>query len=90
MAVADANSKPTFKGAETKVKAATSVGGTVSGLATVVLYVVGKTTGLDSDMPDTVQVALLGLLTAAFTAVAAFYAGWRAKHTHRPDLRSEA
>lgn len=87
--VAAADSKITFKGAESKVKAATSVGGSVSGLATVLLYTVGKVTGLNADMPDAVQVALLGVITAGLTGLAAFYAGWRAKHTHRADLRTD-
>lgn len=73
------------KGAETKVKASTGVGGLSAALLTLAVYFLSKWNFV-SDMPGAVQAALATVLVGLLTATGAFVAGFKARHTLRPDL----
>lgn len=70
---------------ELKVKASTLAAYAGSTVALAVLNGVSADASVISGMPDWLE----ALLLPAVPALAAFVAGWRARHTHRPDLRSD-
>lgn len=81
--------KPSFSGAELKVQSATKAGSTVAAIGTLVMFGLSKTSFFQK-LPDGVSGAIFTILTLFLTAVATFYGGWRAKHTHRPELLAPA
>lgn len=73
---------------ERKVTAATTAGGTTAALLVLVLWALGQWEPV-ADMPEPVKGALATLILGGLTALGALVAGWRTRHTPRPDLRGQ-
>lgn len=72
-------------GAETKVKVSSAAGGTVASAGLVLMYFLSNV-GFVEGMPDPIKVALAAVISGILAWVASFASGFKAAHTHRPDI----